>query len=542
MKPRTAAWRRRQRRLGIAFFSSAISEDMVALIAELAPAIKIASGDLDFEPVIRAAAATGKPVILSTGAGTLDEIDRAVGWVRDEIGGADLAERLVLMQCVSAYPAPIEEASAAAVPFLRARYGVPVGYSNHVIGPEACYAAIALGAGTIEVHFTDRKEGRTFRDHALSFEPGELKDLVEKAARIRAAIGADAKAPQPSEPADVRIMRKGVVAARDLEPGTVLAREDLMFARPATEFAAGEIGALLGRKLTAPAQARRAHQARGGFGGLTAMCGIAGCIDKNAPPRERLAAAAHLLRHRGPDASGIWSRAGGTPAGRRSCTRGFPSSISTRAPISRSSGTIARSASTARSTITSNCAASSKPLGHRFVTQSDTEVIVHAWRQWGAGCFDRFEGMWALALADTRAGKLVLSRDRFGEKPLYLWPAEGRLLFASEIKALAALAGGWPDYDTDQLRRFLVNGYKALYKQPATFYRGVEELPAGSYLLVDCAAGKPLPRREAARALLVAGLCAAEDDRRRDGGGRARAARRARWSCGCAPTCRWRSA
>ena len=121
---------------------------------ELAPAIKIASGDLDFEPVIRAAAATGKPVILSTGAGTLDEIDRAVGWVRDEIGGADLAERLVLMQCVSAYPAPIEEASAAAVPFLRARYGVPVGYSNHVIGPEACYAAIALGASTIEVHFT----------------------------------------------------------------------------------------------------------------------------------------------------------------------------------------------------------------------------------------------------------------------------------------------------------------------------------------------------------------------------------------------------
>ena len=64
---------------------------MVPLIAELAPAIKIASGDLDFEPVIRAAAASGKPVILSTGAGTFDEIDRAVGWVRDEIGGADLA-------------------------------------------------------------------------------------------------------------------------------------------------------------------------------------------------------------------------------------------------------------------------------------------------------------------------------------------------------------------------------------------------------------------------------------------------------------------
>jgi N,N'-diacetyllegionaminate synthase len=240
--------------LEIAFFSTPLTEDQVALLAQLAPAIKIASGDLDFEPVIRAAAATGKPVILSTGAGTLDEIDRAVGWVRDEIGGADLAERLVLMQCVSAYPAPVGQASAAAVPFLRARYGVPVGYSNHVVGPEACYAAIALGASTIEVHFTDRKEGRSFRDHALSFEPDELKDLVEKAARIRAAVGKNGKTPQASEPVDVRMMRKGVVAARDLVPGTVLAREDLMFARPAIEFAAGEIGALLGRKLNAPAK------------------------------------------------------------------------------------------------------------------------------------------------------------------------------------------------------------------------------------------------------------------------------------------------
>ena len=224
------------------------------LIAELAPAIKIASGDLDFEPVIRAAAATGKPVVLSTGTGTLEEIDRAVGWVRAEIGRADLANHLVLMQCVSAYPTPVEQASTGAVPFLRARYGVPVGYSNHVIGPEACYAAIALGASTIEVHFTDSKEGRTFRDHALSFEPTELKDLVEKAARIRVAVGENRKAPQPIEPADARVIRKGVVAARDLAVGTVLSREDLMFARPATEFASGEIGSLIGRRLTQPAK------------------------------------------------------------------------------------------------------------------------------------------------------------------------------------------------------------------------------------------------------------------------------------------------
>lgn len=240
--------------VGIHFFSSAISEDMVPLIAELAPAIKIASGDLDFEPVIRAAAATGKPVIISTGTGTTEEIDRAVGWVRDEIGGADLAERLVLMQCVSAYPTPVGEANAAAVPFLRARYGVPVGYSNHVIGPEACYAAIALGASVIEVHFTDRKEGRSFRDHALSFEPADLRDLVEKAPRIRAAVGEGGKAPQPCEAGSVKAIRKGIVAARDLAAGTVLTRDDLMFARPATEFSSGEIHSLIGRTLVEAAK------------------------------------------------------------------------------------------------------------------------------------------------------------------------------------------------------------------------------------------------------------------------------------------------
>jgi N-acetylneuraminate synthase/N,N'-diacetyllegionaminate synthase len=241
-------------KLGIAFFSSAITEDAVPLIAELSPAIKIASGDLDFEPVIRAAAATGRPVILSTGIGTLDEVDRAVGWVRDEIGGASLADRLVLMQCVSAYPAPVNEANAAAVPLLRRRYGVPVGYSNHVIGPDACYAALALGASLIEVHFTDRKDGRSFRDHALSFEPGDLKDLVERAPRIRAAVGQEAKAPQPCEAGSVKAIRKGLVAARDLAAGTILAREDLMFARPATEFGSGEIGSLVGRKLREPAR------------------------------------------------------------------------------------------------------------------------------------------------------------------------------------------------------------------------------------------------------------------------------------------------
>jgi len=130
-------------------------------------------------------------------------------------------------------------------------------------------------------------------------------------------------------------------------------------------------------------------------------------------------------------------------------------------------------------------------LGHAFTTQSDTEVLVRAWRQWGAGALDRFEGMWAFALLDTKAGTLVLSRDRFGEKPLYTWRRGGALYFASEVKALAALADAKPAVNDDQVRRYLVSGYKCLHKQPATFFRDVEEFPAAQVAELTLAGGGP---------------------------------------------------
>lgn len=236
----------------VAFFSTALTEDMVPLIAELAPAIKIASGDLTFEPMVRAAAATGKKVILSTGLATVAEIDRSVDWVRAEIGDAALADRLVLMHCVAAYPAPIEQANLRSIPFLAERYRVPTGYSNHVIGIEACLAAVALGAPVLEVHFTDCKTGRTFRDHALSCDPDDLARLAALAPRIRAGLGRFAKEPMPVEEEGRTLLRKGVVAAADLPAGRLLGEEDLMYARPASEFPAAALPELAGRRLLGP--------------------------------------------------------------------------------------------------------------------------------------------------------------------------------------------------------------------------------------------------------------------------------------------------
>ena len=235
--------------LGITFLSTPVTEDVVPFLDSLCPAFKIASGDIDFEPVIRAAAATGKPLMLSTGLATIEEIDRAVQWVRDETGLADLRDRLVLMHCVSAYPTPMEQANVRSVPFLSERYGLHVGYSNHTIGDEACLAAVALGACAVEVHFTDCKEGRTFRDHTLSLDPDDLAVFVGKARRLRSSLGSYGKTVQECEAGGRAALRKGVVAACDIRAGTVIAPKHLMFARPATEFWSGEVGSLLGKVL-----------------------------------------------------------------------------------------------------------------------------------------------------------------------------------------------------------------------------------------------------------------------------------------------------
>jgi asparagine synthase (glutamine-hydrolysing) len=120
--------------------------------------------------------------------------------------------------------------------------------------------------------------------------------------------------------------------------------------------------------------------------------------------------------------------------------------------------------------------------GVRLRTRSDTEVMLASLRHFGIGALDSCEGMWALALYDERTGALTLSRDRFGEKPLYLLRDETGIYFGSEIKFVAALAGRRLDVDHDHLWRYLVNGYKALYKKPHSFFKGIEELEPGTVL------------------------------------------------------------
>ena len=127
-------------------------------------------------------------------------------------------------------------------------------------------------------------------------------------------------------------------------------------------------------------------------------------------------------------------------------------------------------------------------------TRSDTEVMLASVGELGWESLDRCEGMWAFAVYDERRGRLSLCRDRFGEKPLYILRDETGLYFGSEIKFIRALAGRSLEVCHDHLWRYLVNGYKALYKAPRSFFRGIEEVPAGTVLHLDSPGGAA-PRR-----------------------------------------------
>lgn len=133
--------------------------------------------------------------------------------------------------------------------------------------------------------------------------------------------------------------------------------------------------------------------------------------------------------------------------------------------------------------------------GVTLTTRSDTEVMVAGIKHFGWNVLDGYEGMWAFAVYDQTDGSLTLCRDRFGEKPLYLYrDAAGGLYFGSEIKFIAALLGRALEANTEHLLRYLVNGYKALYKGTNTFFNGVTELASGNLLQIDAQGRETLQR------------------------------------------------
>jgi sialic acid synthase SpsE len=237
------------RGLGLAFLSTPFDLPSVEVLAPLVDAYKIASGDNDFYPLIKAVCAKRKPMIVSTGLASLDHVRSVVRLVRDEWKAIGHDGSLAVLHCVSSYPVAPADANLNAIGTLARELDCEVGYSDHTLGPTACIAAAALGARIIEKHFTLSKTHSEFRDHQLSADPQELAFLVSAISEMPLLLGSGTKEPRPCEVALAPAVRRSIVAAVDLEQGHRLALEDITWVRPLDGLRPGEESLVIGRAL-----------------------------------------------------------------------------------------------------------------------------------------------------------------------------------------------------------------------------------------------------------------------------------------------------
>jgi pseudaminic acid synthase len=233
----------RARSLGLHCFSSPFDDSAVEFLESLhVPAYKIASFEVVHLPLIRRVAATGKPLIISTGMASLDEIGEAVATARD--GGA---RDIVLLKCTSTYPASPDNSNVRTIPDLRARFGCEVGLSDHTMGLGAAVAAVALGASVVEKHFTlARADGGV--DSAFSMEPAELHELVVETDRAWRALGEIVYGPSGAEGKSLQF-RRSIYVSADLEAGALLSHENLRCVRPGLGLPPRHLDSLIGRRV-----------------------------------------------------------------------------------------------------------------------------------------------------------------------------------------------------------------------------------------------------------------------------------------------------
>ena len=230
-------------RKGIVFLSTPFSREAADFLESIGvPAFKTGSGELTNIPLQRHIARKGKPMIVSTGMSTPEEVDATVRALSDEHA------QFALMHCTSTYPTPFEHVQLGCISDLQAQYGVPVGFSDHTLGTAVSLAAVATGANLFEKHFTASRS-LPGPDQQGSMEPQELAALVKDIRSIEKSLGATKKI-QPGEQ-DVRNMAlHSVVTVRDLAAGATIGAEDVWVKRPGTGIPARQLGDIIGKTTT----------------------------------------------------------------------------------------------------------------------------------------------------------------------------------------------------------------------------------------------------------------------------------------------------
>lgn len=239
----------RARALGMVPFSTPFDATAVDFLETLdAPCYKIASFENTDLPLIRKVAATGKPMIVSTGMATAGELDETVRAAR-EAGCKDL----VLLKCTSTYPATPENTNILTIPHLRDLFDCEVGLSDHSMGVGVSVASVALGATVVEKHFTlDRAEGGV--DSAFSMEPAEMAQLVVETGRAWQSLGGVSYGPTEAESKSLAF-RRSLYVVKDLGPGDILTKDNVRAIRPGLGMAPKYYAAVLGWKVNCAVKA-----------------------------------------------------------------------------------------------------------------------------------------------------------------------------------------------------------------------------------------------------------------------------------------------
>jgi len=213
---------------GIDFLSAPYDTEAADLLDDIGvPAFKIGSGEITNISFLEYVAGKGSPIILGTGASTLGEVEAAVNAIR---GAGN--ENIVLLQCVTAYPSPIEQANIRAMVAMGEAFGVPVGYSDHTPGSVVPLGAVALGACVIEKHFTFDKS-RLGPDHPFAMDVAETVAMIRDIRLLELALGSPVKQVAPAEKETVVIQRRGLFASVDIPAGTIITEAILESLRPA---------------------------------------------------------------------------------------------------------------------------------------------------------------------------------------------------------------------------------------------------------------------------------------------------------------------
>ncbi len=240
------------RSLDLSFISTPLDLESAEFLAPLVDVFKIASGDNNFYPLLASVASSKKPVIISSGASDLEQVKRSRNFVTSQWRLNNVEQELAVLHCVSNYPTKPEDANLAAISTLQEQLGCEIGYSDHTLGVQACVMSVALGASIIEKHFTLDKNYSEFRDHQLSADPAELALLVEQTQTAAEMLGLGEKVVLEAENEMLPLIRRSIVASRDLPQGRRLTEDDFMWIRPADGLEPGQEQQLVGQTLSHP--------------------------------------------------------------------------------------------------------------------------------------------------------------------------------------------------------------------------------------------------------------------------------------------------